>query len=188
MHGIGYVAGIAETAITHLADRIIFTPALNHRAIHRGHQAGAVAAMLGTPALLVVLAAVAALVLSGYHVSRQQDPGLTGEVAMLVTVLLGALAMQAHALAAALGVVVAVLLWAKAPLHRISHELVSEAEVQDALLLAAAALVVLPLLPEEAVDPWGVLQPAMLWKIVVLIMATGMLGHVARRAVGARRG
>ena len=106
--------------------------------------AGAVAAMLGTPALLVVLAAVAALVLSGYHVSRQQDPGLTGEVAMLVTVLLGALAMQAHALAAALGVVVAVLLWAKAPLHRISHELVSEAEVQDALLLAAAALVVLP--------------------------------------------
>ena len=150
--------------------------------------AGAVASMFGTPVLLVVLAAVAGLVLSGYHVSRQQDPGLTGEVAMLVTVLLGALAMQAYALAAALGVVVAVLLWAKAPLHRISHELVSEAEVQDALLLAAAALVVLPLLPEEAVDPWGVLQPAMLWKIVVLIMATGMLGHLARRATGARRG
>ena len=83
---------------------------------------------------------------------------------------------------------VAVLLWAKAPLRRLSQELISEREVQDGLLLAASALVILPLLPDRAVDPWGVLQLSTLWKIVVLIMATGMLGHVARRAVGARRG
>ncbi len=150
--------------------------------------AGAVAAQLGTPVLLVTLAGVALLVLASYRVSRRRDPGLTGEVAILVTVLLGALAMQSRTLAAALGVVVAILLWAKAPLRRLSRDLISETEMQDGLVLAAAALVVLPLLPEQAIDPWGVLQPAMLWKIVVLIMAMGMLGHVARRAAGARRG
>jgi uncharacterized membrane protein (DUF4010 family) len=37
-------------------------------------------------------------------------------------------------------------------------------------------------------DPWGVLQPTMLWRIVVLVMAVGMLGHVAQRALGGRWG
>lgn len=149
---------------------------------------GAIAAGFGTPALLVALASTALLAVAGYRSTRERDPGLTGEVAMLVSVLLGALAKQSPALAAALGVLVAVLLWAKAPLRRLSKDLISEREMQDGLLLAASALVILPLLPDAPVDPWGVLQPATLWKIVVLVMATGMLGHVARRAVGARWG
>jgi uncharacterized membrane protein (DUF4010 family) len=150
---------------------------------------GVLAAGFGTGALLVALAAVAALAVAGYRGGgAAHDPGLTGEVAMLVSVLLGAVAQQSPALAAGVGVVVAVLLWAKAPLRRLSQELISEREVKDGLLLAASALVILPLLPDRAVDPWGVLQLSTLWKIVVLIMATGMLGHVARRAVGARRG
>ncbi|HWS76991.1 MAG TPA: DUF4010 domain-containing protein [Thermomonas sp.] len=150
---------------------------------------GALAAGFGSGALLVALAAVGALAVAGYRGGgAAHDPGLTGEVAMLVSVLLGAVAQQSPALAAGLGVLVAVLLWAKAPLRRLSQELISEREVQDGLLLAASALVILPLLPDRAVDPWGVVQLSTLWKIVVLIMATGMLGHVARRAVGARRG
>lgn len=150
---------------------------------------GALAAGFGTGALLVALGAVAALAVAGYRAGgAEHDPGLTGEVAMLVSVLLGAVAQQSPALAAGLGVLVAALLWAKAPLRRLSQELISEREVQDGLLLAASALVILPLLPDRAVDPWGVVQLSTLWKIVVLIMATGMMGHVARRAVGARRG
>ncbi|MBO9715742.1 MAG: MgtC/SapB family protein [Pseudoxanthomonas sp.] len=150
--------------------------------------AGALAFGLGLPVLLVLLAAVALLVLAGYQISREHDPGLTGEIAILVTVLLGALTHSAPALAGATGVVVAILLWAKEPLGRLSRDLISETEMKDGLVLAAAALVVLPLLSDEAIDPWGVVQPAMLWRIVVLIMAVGMLGHVARRAVGARLG
>jgi uncharacterized membrane protein (DUF4010 family) len=150
---------------------------------------GVLAAGFGTGALLVALAAVAALAVAGYRGGgAAHDPGLTGEVAMLVSVLLGAVAQQSPVVAAGLGVLVAVLLWAKAPLRRLSQELISERELQDGLLLAASALVILPLLPDRAVDPWGVVQLSTLWKIVVLIMATGMLGHVARRAVGARRG
>lgn len=149
---------------------------------------GAVALALGQAAFLVALLAAALLAWSSYRVTARDDPGLTGEVALLVTVLLGGLALEEQELAAALGVVVAILLWAKAPLARLSREVISDQEMRDALLLAACALVVLPLLPVTAIDPWGVLVPARLWRIVVLVMGVGMLGHIALRAVGARRG
>src|SRR5690606_40884535 len=54
--------------------------------------------------------------------------------------------------------------------------------------LAAAALVILPFLPESPVDPWGVLVPHTIWRMVVLVMAVGMLGHIAIRMLGARWG
>src|SRR5690606_28498612 len=56
--------------------------------------ATAVAAWLGTGVLLVALAAVALLAAMSYHASHKEDPGLTGEVALLATALLGALALR----------------------------------------------------------------------------------------------
>lgn len=149
---------------------------------------GTVGIAFGQAVFLVVLLAAALLAWSSYRITARDDPGLTGEIALLITVLLGALAFDAPELAAALGVVVAILLWAKAPLARLSRDLISDQEMRDALLLAACALVVLPLLPDEAIDPWGVLVPSKLWQIVVLVMGVGMLGHLALRAVGARWG
>lgn len=182
--GIGLLVGAVRER-QHAEDRIGKAGVRTHALLAL---AGAIAASVGPTVLLVTLVAIALLTATSYRVSSMHDPGLTGEVAMLVTVLLGALAHEAHALAAALGVVVALLLWAKAPLRRLSRDLIGDREVQDGLLLAASALVVLPLLPDHPVDPWGVLQLSTLWKIVVLVMATGMLGHVAQRAVGVRRG
>jgi uncharacterized membrane protein (DUF4010 family) len=77
---------------------------------------------------------------------------------------------------------------AKDGLQRLSRDLISEQEMRDALTLAAAALVVMPVLPEEPVDPWGALKLTTLWRIVVLVMAVGMLGHVARRFLGPQWG
>lgn len=139
---------------------------------------------LGLYAFLVVLAVVGGLVVVSYRNSVSSDVGMTGEVALLATAMLSALAHQNPALAAALGVLVAGLLFAKVPLRRFSRELLSLNELQDGLLLCAAILVVLPLLPKEPIDPWGALQPYALWRIVVLIMAVGMAGHVALRVVG----
>lgn len=169
---------------------------------HRGHGAvdagirthallalvGAVAALLGTAPLVAALLAVTALAVTSHWRTAADDPGLTGEVAMLATVLLGGLSAKSAPTAAGLGVLVAILLYAKQPLKRFSRELLSEREIEDALTVAAAALVVMPLLPEAAIDPWGVLRLPTLWRIVVLVMAVGLAGHVAMRAAGARRG
>jgi len=143
---------------------------------------------LGLPAFVACLVLVGALTVSGYVRTTRLDPGLTGEVALLVSLVLGGLAYNDAHMAVAVGVVCAILLYAKQPIKRFSRELVSERELQDALMLAAAALVVMPLLPQGALDPWGVLKPYTLWRIVVLVMAVGMLGHVAMRTVGARWG
>ena len=150
--------------------------------------AAAIAWDLGEAVFLVFMLLAGGLVLVSYRRTVETDLGLTGEVALLLTALLGAFAMESAGVAAALAVVSALLLHLRRELHRVGRELISEREVQDGLLLAASALVVLPLLPGEPVDPWGVLVPASLWKLVVLVMAAGVAGQIALRLVGARFG
>jgi uncharacterized membrane protein (DUF4010 family) len=149
---------------------------------------GAVAWTLGLPVFLVVLGSVGLLAYGSYRLSDASDPGQSGEVALLVTVLLGALAQGMPGLAAALAVLVALLLQAKNMLHRLGRELINEREVRDGLLLLAAALLVLPLLPNTAIGPGDALNPQKLWRLVVLVMAVSALGHVALRVIGSGRG
>ena len=86
------------------------------------------------------------------------------------------------------GLVVAVLFYAREPLLRMSRGLIREDELKDLLWLCASALIILPLLPKTPIDPWGALIPYALWRIVVLVMAVGMFGHIAFRATGTRWG
>ncbi len=149
---------------------------------------GAVGWQLGLPVFAIALAAVALLAFGSYRLSPSSSPGLTGEVALVLTTLLGGLAQPEPGLAAALAVLAALLLQSRAALHRFSRELISEAEVRDGLLLLAAIVLVLPLLPNAAVGPYGVLNPAKLWQLVVLVMAISAAGHIALRVVGSRFG
>ena len=149
---------------------------------------GYVAWGLGPWPFIAAVLAVGALVYSGYRTTAPQDPGLTGEMAVLVTLMLSALVHQDANMAVGLGVLGATLLEFKQISHRFTREWITQQELQDALVLAVAALVVMPLLPDQAVDPWNVLRPTTLWRIVVLVMAMGMLGHLAQRLLGLRWG
>ena len=150
--------------------------------------AAAVAAWLGAPVFLLALALVGVLAAMAYHATHADDAGLTSEIALVLTFLLGGMAMRSAALATGLAVLVAVLLYAKEPLHRLSRERLSEREVFDGLMLLAAALVVLPILPDRDIGPFGAINLATLWKLVVLVMGVSALGHVALRMVGNRWG
>lgn len=149
---------------------------------------GALAYGFGPALLLVWVLVLAVLVGIAYRNLAAQDPGLTGELALLLTALLGGLALQQPGLAAALAVLVSVLLYAKGALHRFSRELLSEQEVRDGLLLLAAILIVLPLLPDRGFGPGEVLNPHRVWRWVVLIMAIGSVGHLTLRVIGHRYG
>lgn len=150
--------------------------------------AGWLAGLFGVSIVLVALAAVGLLAGLAYWRTSRRDPGLTSEIALLLCCLIGALAVSRPGLAAAVGVLAAALLAAKRRLHRVSRELISETELRDGLLLAAAALVVLPLLPDRALDPLGAFNPATIWRLVVLIMGISALGHLALRLLGVRWG
>ncbi len=150
---------------------------------------GGVAQSLAQP-WLVLLGGLLILVLSaiGYARDRSDDPGITTELALFVTYLLGVLAIGEPRFAAAAAVVVATLLFARQGLHRFSTELLTPTELRDALLLGGAALVVLPMIPSTPL-PWlGGLDPRRLWALAVLFMAIQGLGHVALRAFGPRLG
>ena len=150
--------------------------------------AGAVAGTLGPWALAVMLAAVALHSYAGYQQTRRYDPGLTTELALLLTVLLGALAMREAGLAAGLGVLVTVTLWAKRQLHGFARRVLSERELGHALFLAAAVLMVLPLLPNRPEAWLAGLNPHALWLLAVLVMLVQGAGHVAVRWLGHSRG
>ena len=145
---------------------------------------GAITFGMGPSIFIAALLIVGLMSAVGYQQSAQKDLGMTGEFTLLLNVSVSGLAMHEPALAAAIGVVVAGLLFVKKPLRRFSQEILTEQELKDALMLCAAALVALPLLPMEAIDPWNALKPYVMWKIVVLIMGVGMLGHIAMRFAG----
>jgi len=131
---------------------------------------------------------VAALVLFAYAKDRSPDIGITSEITLFTTYLLGAVATLAPQLAAAVGVVIALLLALRRPLHRLAGEVLNDQELLDFLLLAAAVLVVLPLMPEQPIDRFGVVNLKTLWTLAVLVLALNAAGYVAFRALGPHRG
>ena len=150
---------------------------------------GAISLLLGDAVIFGVFAALLGVLIAvGYGRTRERDPGLTTEVALLATFLLGGLAMREPMLSAALAVVVTIILASRSKVHGWIHNVLTDEEVRDGLMLAAAALVILPVVPSEPVDPWGVLQPRKLWMLAVLIMAINGLGYIALRAIGPRIG
>lgn len=149
---------------------------------------GALANQVGELGILVVGVFVGLLIVASYRRSEATDPGLTTEVAMLATFLLGILAMRTTSLAAALGVLVAAVLASKSRLHHFIRDALTEQEAHDLLVLLAAAFVIMPLLPDRTIDPWSALNPHKMWALVVAVMAVSTIGYVALRAFGSRLG
>ncbi len=149
---------------------------------------GAVSYDMGTSVFVSALLVTGFMIAIGYRQSAPEDPGMTGEFTLFLTLVLSGLAIEQASLAAAIGVVIACLVFVKKPLRKFSQEILTDKELEDALMLCASALVVLPLLPTEAIDRWHALQPYAMWKIVVLIMGVGMVGHVLMRISGVKWG
>lgn len=144
----------------------------------------------GVAAWAVIFAGFAILVVASYfgELQRLGDMGLTSEVALLITFLLGSLAMAGYAgLAAAGAVAVALLLSLKQFLHGALHRL-SETELSGVLKLLFISLVLLPALPNQGYGPWQAFNPYAIWWMVVLIASIGFAAYVAIRLVGMRHG
>jgi len=158
--------------------------------------AGAIAAWLSVetdePWFFVAATIVsAAFILAGYRAQLQKQPGavgLTTEFAAFVTHLLGGVTMfGAPRLAVAIAITMSAVLAYRRALHT-AVERIGWADIFATLKLLIIAFIVLPVVPREAVDPWGVIQPYSMTWLVLLIAGLSFLGYIAARWFGPRHG
>lgn len=146
--------------------------------------------LFGDYLLNIAFISVTALVAVSYRVSAKtlKSYGVTTELAMLLTFMLGALAgkgLQTEALAIA--VVMTAILSIKQELHR-SLEWLDRQELFATIQLLLIAMVALPLLPDQGMGPWEALNPRSIGWLVLLIAALSYIGYFAMRFLGARIG
>jgi uncharacterized membrane protein (DUF4010 family) len=144
----------------------------------------------GFPWMLpVALAGVSAVAVAAYFVTAQgKHKGATTELVAILTFIFGALAAFDYLIPAAIfAVVTTLLLSMKAPMHKLAEK-IQEGEIYAILKFAIVTVIVLPLLPNRTYGPFDVLNPRVVWWMVVLISAVSMLGYVLMRFLGARQG
>jgi uncharacterized membrane protein (DUF4010 family) len=167
--GIGNIAGLRTFASTALL--------------------GTVAQMLEIPGLVICGALLLILLTSiSYFRSDSSDPGVTTEVALFLTYLIGITAYRAAGLAAGITVCLTILLVARTRLHRFATQTLTPSEIRDGLILASAIAVILPIIPDSPMDALAMIEPRKIWMVVVLLLAIQTAAHVGLRVLGRRYG
>lgn len=151
----------------------------------------AIASQNGFPGLIYLTGAGYFLMILAYLFFEFREhegiPGITTEVAALIVFVLGVLVPSNPLLAAALGVIVAAILSVKTYTHGAVEKL-SQVEILATLKFLLLLVVLLPLLPDQAMGPDKIYNPRELGYLVVLISAISFAGYFAIRFMGNRRG
>lgn len=117
-----------------------------------------------------------------------RDFSVTGTVAAMLVFALGALSVTGDMqVAAAAGIVTAVLLAAREWLHALVARITWQ-EFRSTLLLLAMTAVVLPLLPDRALDPLGAINLREIWLFSILVAGFSYAGYLGMRILGPSRG
>lgn len=159
-------------------------------------EAGAVSAWLSqhlfTPWIFIAtIIAVSAAVITGYVLESRIKPdavGLTTEVAAITVTLLGGAVMYGYAgIAVTLAILTSAILAFKQPLHGMVEKLGTD-DLYAGLKLLIATFIVLPLLPQNPIDPWQAFNPYKVWLLIILISSMSLVGYIAVRWLGSARG
>ncbi|OYQ35573.1 hypothetical protein CHU95_07570 [Niveispirillum lacus] len=128
---------------------------------------------------------------TAFHWLESREEGrhsVTGVISGLLVFLLGAYATLGELrVAVAVAVAATLLLALRDPLHDWLRRL-QWVEIRAVLILATMSFLALPVLPNHTIDPWGVLNPAEIWFLAIMIAAISFGGYVAVRLLGQKRG
>jgi uncharacterized membrane protein (DUF4010 family) len=137
---------------------------------------------------LVLAAGSVALVVAGYLAASRTEIDATTEVAALVVIAAGMSAGLGWVRVASGVIAVSVLLLVeKSQLHALVARIDDE-ELRAAARFGVMAIVILPLLPEGPIGPWGGIRPRALWLLVLFFTGLSFIGYLARRIFGATQG
>ncbi|NUF61723.1 DUF4010 domain-containing protein [Acinetobacter bereziniae] len=140
---------------------------------------GAVCFLFG-PYFGIVGALITGAVVAYSIKNQTDDPGVTTEIAFILTYFIGGMCLWNIPFAAGLSVILTILLMTKHSIHGIAGKWITESEFRDGIFLLALLLIALPLTPNKPL--WGsVLNPYVILKLLTLILAVQALAHIAKR-------
>ncbi len=115
-------------------------------------------------------------------------PGGTTEISTILVFILGSLVYWNYVvLAAIIAVVVATFLTLKLQLHRFVGK-VSEEDLYATIKLAIITVIILPLLPNREIGPLNILNPQMIWLMVIFISGISFIGYIFIKVFGQNKG
>ncbi|MBW2457924.1 MAG: DUF4010 domain-containing protein [Deltaproteobacteria bacterium] len=135
----------------------------------------------------VALGILGLLVIAMYFRASAMGVGITTEAAAFSAAALGMLCRYHHDIAAIIAVVVTAALASKHWTHSTIRKM-RRVELTDTLKFLVVVLIVLPLLPNRALDPYGAFNPYKVGVLVVLISGIGFAGYFLTRILGAQKG
>lgn len=180
---------------------------IDRERVHKGYPGGirtlALLSLLGTLTSFIsdvlsnfwivpcAVAMVFLLVGVGYSMSIKKGKsfGLTSTVVILLTYVIGLITYfdDYQYIAISVSIIITLVLIEKRVLHKFARK-VKQNELLDALKFGIVAFVILPLLPNKTIDPWGVINPYNLWLMVVLILGISFIGYISSKLFGAKKG
>lgn len=130
------------------------------------------------------LISLVAIVITGIFSNRERDKGtgLTSEMAAIVVYLLGAgfIFIRDFRLVVVAGGILALLLYLKESMHGFIGRM-SKVDVKAVMQFVLLSLVILPLLPDESYDNFGVLNVRKIWLMVVLITGISLVSYTIQK-------
>lgn len=139
------------------------------------------------PVAAVLVAGLIIFVFATYMRTRDEDPGITTEIAGVVCCGLGLLCYINPNAAGVLALIVTALLALKRFLTQAILSL-KRIELMDTLKFLAIIIIILPLLPNKALDSYGAFNPYKVMFLVILISGIGYVGYFLTKFLGAEKG
>lgn len=188
---LGFSIGLQrEISFAHRNSDIVFT----------GARSFAIIALLGVlasyfktqyPGITIVIAMlVGTLVISSYimRVIQHEKKGTTTEFAAIAAFIIGMLSYEGlYIYASFVTVVIIIILEIRTQVIEFKGE-VNKKDIQSMVLFLLITFVILPILPNETIDSYGIINPYVIWMMVVLVSGLSFAGYIAARLIGASRG
>jgi len=141
---------------------------------------------LGTWVFICVLAGLFVFVIVSYILASriEGNKGATSEITTILTFLLGALVFHRFILLALIIMILLLLLLVFKPsLHGFVKKLTSD-ELHAIILFVIMSALVIPFLPDKNFGPYKLWNLKEIWKMVVLVSGTSLVGYMIAKIMG----
>ncbi len=154
-----------------------------------GFSAAMIASFTSVWVYVVIFVGFALLISTAYVFSALEGRyGGTSEISTLLAFLLGSLVYWNYIiLAAIIGVIIVLFLSLKIQLHSFVGK-VSGEDIYATIKLAIITVIILPLLPDKTYGPFDILNPRLIWYMVIFISGISFVGYVFVKLLGKEKG